>query len=145
MINWIKKIFLFKKKSNQEEPLTDGQLLILRREYKRFKEKALEQSNRVNKIRQELKEEHNNICPKCKSTNVTDRIKRFEGEINGRSHGNYWSALSFGSGSSSGYINGKFDTNEVNKCNDCENEWKKHAGLSYWGSSDVIDEGLVNC
>jgi hypothetical protein len=63
----------------------------------------------------------NSKCPKCSGTNVNDRIKQHKGEISGRFSGSSF----FGTGSSSGSLSGKLDTHGVNKCNDCEHEWKK--------------------
>lgn len=125
MIDFLKKIFSSKKKEAKAviEPLTDKQLDYLKAEYTKLKESAskLAAAEQIKKI--EERDKFNNVCPKCKSKRVNDRIKRFEGEINGSSSGHF----SFGgSGFSSGKIDGKFDTTEVNKCNDCQNEWKKY-------------------
>ena len=65
--------------------------------------------------------DENDICPKCGSNNVVDKISQLKGEINGTSFG----TMSFGSGYSSGSIHGTMDTLEINKCNECSNEWKK--------------------
>lgn len=140
---WIGK-FLFSKKEKQAEeaPLTDGQLAILKAQYKKLKDKAAAESNADNKRREEDKHKHDDVCPKCQSTDVNDRIKRFEGNIDGKSSGSSWSALSFGESQSSGYIKGKFDTNEVNKCNSCQHEWKKFKGALYTGSYEIIEQNL---
>lgn len=143
MINWLKKIFSFKTKKVAEVPLTDSQLIVLKAQYKKLKEKALAESQTDTKKWQKEKLDHDGICPKCKSTDVNDRIKRFEGNIDGRSSGSSWSALSFGEGHSSGSIKGKFDTNEVNKCNSCQNEWKKYKGSTYIGSYNIIEDHLM--
>jgi hypothetical protein len=82
-------------------------------------------------------EKSNQKCPKCGSTKVVDKISRIQGEINGSSSGSGSSFLGCGSWSSSGSIRGEMDTNEINKCKDCEHEWKK---VKYSGSSWVSDK-----
>lgn len=57
--------------------------------------------------------EINNHCPKCNSFNVIDKISQIKGEIKGARYGDF------------GYINGNIDTLGINKCKDCEHEWKK--------------------
>jgi len=73
----------------------------------------------------------NEICPKCSSNKVVDKISQLKGEINGTSFG----SMSFGSGYSSGSIHGSMDTYEINKCNDCGNEWKKVTYNNYGETS----------
>lgn len=82
------------------------------------------------------KEKHDGICPKCKSVNVNNRIKRIQGEIKGSGSGSSF----FGTGSYSGSLRGSLDTNKVNKCNDCQHEWKIYERKPYYvGIYDVID------
>lgn len=73
----------------------------------------------------------NNVCPKCGSTKVVDKISQLKGEINGSSFGYY--------GYSHGSIHGTMDTLEINKCNDCTNEWKKNH-YSQYGRIDMETE-----
>lgn len=69
--------------------------------------------------------DENSICPKCKSTKVVDKISQLKGEINGSSSGSGYTSIFGGSYHSSGSIRGSIDTLEINKCNECGNEWKK--------------------
>lgn len=60
----------------------------------------------------------NSICPNCNSTTVVNKISRVQGS------GNISGSFSlFGGGL---YGSGSIDTNEVNHCNSCGNEWKKY-------------------
>lgn len=144
MFNWFKTIFQGKKQQPQEvEPeFSDAQLAFMKAKYKQLEAKISEEMNKRNKEAVKESEEANGKCPKCGSTNVNDRIKRFQGKIDGRSSGYGWNALSFGESYSSGYIKGDFDTNEVNKCNDCENEWKKKKVESPYYSGYIIENEL---
>ena len=81
-------------------------------------------------------EKKNGVCPKCKSENVNNRIKRIKGEIKGNSYGSSF----FGTGSSRGSLSGSIDTHEVNKCNDCQHEWQVDNYKPTWvGIYDAID------
>ena len=146
LITWLKKIFKSKSvhvsEVNKNQELTDIQLDFLKVKYKKLEEHASELSVQQNKDKSDYIEGVNGKCPKCKSTNVNDRIKRLEGKIDGSSSGYGWNALSFGESYSSGSIHGKFDTNEVNKCNDCQNEWKKAERGNYFYPSGIIDTEL---
>jgi len=76
----------------------------------------------------------NEICPKCKSKNVNDRIQRLQGSFSGSVSGH--SSL-FG-GSMYGHSSGSIDTNEVNNCNDCGHQWKKYH-MSYSDYTSLIE------
>jgi len=67
--------------------------------------------------------------------------KKIEGSINGSSSSSSSYFLGIGGGYSSGSLNGKIDTNEVNKCNDCGHEWKV-SKLNLDGVSDVSEVKL---
>lgn len=77
--------------------------------------------------------ENNGKCPNCRDSSIVNKIARVEGS--GYVSGSF--ALGFGSvyGSSS------LDTNEVNHCNKCGNQWKKHKTHYKW-SDDIIAEWL---
>lgn len=125
-----------------KKELSDSEFAKLKKQYTEFMEDVEKESKLQDKTNREAKEKHDSICPKCKSANVNDRIKRFQGSIDGKSSGSGWSALSFGESQYSGYIKGKFDTSEVNKCNDCENEWKKWEGSLYTYKRDLLEQKL---
>lgn len=75
--------------------------------------------------------ENNGKCPNCRDSSIVNKIARVEGS--GYVSGSF--ALGFGSvyGSSS------IDTNEVNHCNKCGNQWKKH-NTNYKWTDDIIAE-----
>lgn len=118
---------LFKSKvtSNRLKPLhiselTVNEKAIVSAEYKSIGMKIHAYNDKTRSQRRELAALNNDKCPHCKSTNVNNRISRIQGSLKGSSYGNY----SLFGGSISGNISGSLDTNEVNKCNDCQNEWK---------------------
>lgn len=100
------------------------------------------------KAREDMREDEkkkNSICPSCQGENVNNRIKRQQGEMSGSMSGSGHSSLFHGSSSMSGHVSGKLDTNPVNKCNDCDHEWKIYNG-SYSNSytnMKFIANGLV--
>lgn len=145
MINFFRKLFGGSKNTTKQKvrELTDSDIAKLKEQYRNFISSidvATKKNSENNKAK---KEKHDSTCPSCGSKNVNNRIKRFQGDIKGSSHGHGWSALSFGESYHSGSINGKFDTNEVNKCNDCENEWKKWEGNIYSSSTEEISYKLI--
>lgn len=84
----------------------------------------------------ELKENqrtHDSRCPKCKKSNIIDKIRHVQGT--GKIGGEF--KLGYGS------INGSLDidTTEVNHCNDCGNEWKKFK-TKYISTTDIIRVAL---
>ena len=112
---------------------------IVKAEIKKMEEKAENVANEDNNRNRKWDDEHNSKCPKCGSKNVNDRIKRQQGSIDSEISSRSWSALTFGSGSLSGSIKGEFDTNEVNKCNDCSHEWKKYSTKYEW-KGNILEE-----
>lgn len=60
----------------------------------------------LNKEKEEKVDKTNNICPKCQSKNVVNKFIKL-------------------AGTGYGWGNFKIDTNEINNCNDCGNQWKK--------------------
>lgn len=78
-------------------------------------------ADRSNKYDRQRTNERNGKCPKCDSTKINDRIKRIQGSGRGSMSGSFL----LGSGGFSGSSSFDMDTNEVNKCNNCEHEWKK--------------------
>lgn len=94
-------------------------------EYKRLNDKLASQIEKYDKKEKKRIKNANEICPKCKSTKVVDKISQLKGEINGSSYNSSSFGLFGGSSYGSGSIHGKMDTLEINKCNECSNEWKK--------------------
>lgn len=65
----------------------------------------------------EEQQKHNNICPNCRSEKdkIVNKIQRVHGETRGSFH-------IIGGGSVYGWV----DTDGVNHCNNCGNQWIKH-------------------
>lgn len=104
--------------------LSHSDFSLLREEYKCFTEAINKEDAELQKKDIESVEKTNTTCPKCSSLHVNNRIQRVEGKIDGSSSGFGSSSLFGGSYMSSGSIHGSIDTNPINKCNDCQNEWQ---------------------
>lgn len=130
-----------KEQKQQERILKENKVANIKKEIKAIKEKASAIADDQRNENRKAEEKSNSVCPKCNGTNVNDRIKCQQGELNGSFSGSSWSALTFGSSESHGSIIGSLDTNEVNKCNDCQHEWKKHKH-TYTYSGDIIKNRL---
>ena len=124
--------------AEQKRILAEQKIIFIKKEIKIIEDKCEKISIEYNKEDKERLDKMNSVCPSCKSTNVNDRIKRIEGGINGSINGFGSSSLFGGSSYLSGSINGKIDTNEVNKCNDCQHEWKKFK-KTYISLEDVLN------
>lgn len=96
--------------------MTEDKKLILREQYNSFKKELEDISSNLYQKSLEQTNNENSNCPKCKSTNVNNRIKKTQGEIKGTSFSGMYS--------SSASVSGSIDTNPVNKCNDCQHEWE---------------------
>lgn len=81
----------------------------------------------MNSEEREREEEHNRECPSCGSNTIVNKIQRVHGETRGSFH--------WGSGS----VYGSVDTEGVNHCNSCGNQWKKY-NRSYIDTEEVIRE-----
>jgi len=79
----------------------------------------------------QYQEDHDGTCPNCGKKEIVNKISRVQGE--GSVGGSF--ALGFGSvhGSSS------TDTNSVNHCNSCGNQWKKYSYEVKWSSDFYSD------
>lgn len=74
----------------------------------------------------------NSHCPKCGASgqlDIVDKIRQVQGE------GNVYGDFSLGFGTVRGHS--EIDTNEVNHCNKCGNEWKKSV-VQYYGDGKLI-------
>lgn len=135
IIGWFKNSF--RKKIFVDPILAEKRLQVLKQQFsdidKYFDEKASQKNSEARK----RCEKTNSICPKCSSKNVNHRVKRVQGKVDGNIHG---SSFLF-SGSLSGSLHGEMDTNEVNKCNDCQNEWKID-DYKYTHSCDLMEESI---
>ena len=131
-------LFGFKKRKADKEAQLKGaanmkalKLQKVKAEFAILKKRAEDLANEQNKEDQYYSDLTNNKCPKCNSKNVNDRIQRIQGEFSGSISG----SRSLFSGSLYGSSSGRIDTNGVNKCNDCGNEWKKReTDFTYWKS-----------
>jgi len=134
-------IFKSKKRREEERLIAEKRVAQIKIEVELVNEKVDKITRERYNTEKERSRVSNTICPICSSKNVNDRIKRQQGELKGDFHGEGWSALTFGSSSSHGKIRGKMDTNEVNKCNDCEHEWKKR-DATFTSNKEVINSEL---
>jgi len=121
------------KKSDKKE-FTPEQFVKIKEEYQILKKRVGDESQKSYEDARKRLTVENDVCPKCKSINVNDRIQRLQGEFSGSVSG----SSSFFGGSMFGHSSGSIDTNEVNKCNDCGHEWKKYK-MSYLFSSDLMN------
>lgn len=80
-----------------------------------------------------IKKEKNETCPNCGDKNIVNKIARVEGS------GYVSGSLAYGFGSI--YGSSKTDTNEVNHCNKCGNQWKKY-DIKYKLADDIIADWL---
>lgn len=71
----------------------------------------------------EYAEKKNSVCPKCKSTDVVNHIRRNKGELHGKGNISGGFGLFGGYVSGSSKVDGSLDTLPVNKCNTCGHEW----------------------
>lgn len=83
----------------------------------------------------ENKKSHDGECPKCRARvdDIVNKIRQVHG------NGSVGGSFSLGFGSVSGYFS--LDTDEVNHCNKCGNEWKKYK-VKYIGEKDVLKQTL---
>jgi hypothetical protein len=117
--------------------LKDKMFSLLKSEYESISNKAENLASKKFRENLDFEKKRNSTCPKCGKTNVTDRIKRQQGSIEGSMDGFHALFL----GSVSGSIEGNLDTNEVNKCNDCGHEWKKKSN-SYESKEEIIEDHI---
>lgn len=108
------------KNRRREEKIRKVQRI--REEVVMLEKRVKDTCQKSNDARYETCKKLNSRCPKCLSNHVNDRVQRIQGAFSGSISG---SSSLFG-GSIYGSSSGKIDTNEVNKCNDCGHEWKKH-------------------
>lgn len=97
-------------------------------------EMASDVSSKHYKDEWQKKKDRDGICPKCKNEEVVDKISRVQGS--GSVHG----SLFLGTGSI--YGESEIDTNEVNHCNKCGNQWKKYK--TEWMSTDDVIADWMN-
>lgn len=78
---------------------------------------------------------HDGICPKCRARQeyIVDKIRQVHGD------GNVSGSFSLGFGSVSGRMS--VDTDEVNHCNKCGNEWKKFK-TKYISKTEIVRVAL---
>ena len=129
---------LFRKKIFVDPILAEKRLQILKQQFSEINKYFDDKSTQKNSEGRSQSEKNNSSCPKCNSTYINHRIKRIQGKIDGDIYG----SSSLFSGSLSGSLHGKIDTNEVNKCNDCQNEWKV-SDYKYTYSSRLMRDSII--
>lgn len=69
-------------------------------------------------------------CPLCGDTTIVNKISRVQGS------GSVSGSFMYGSGSIDG--SSSIDTNEVNHCNKCGNQWKKYERIDTWSEEVIV-------
>lgn len=92
-------------------------------------------SNDHYNLQSKAQTQHNSKCPICKGSEIVNKIARVEGS--GKVSGHF--SLGYGSV----YGSSTTDTNEVNHCNKCGNQWKKYE-RTYKSSTDIINDWLYD-
>ena len=124
------------------ESLTPEERVILKSQYEKLESDISKQSTENRNSLKADADKNNSKCPKCKSKNVNNRIKRTQGEISGESSLYGSSFLGCGTISGRGSLKGSIDTTPVNKCNDCQHEWQiKEVS---WRAGDVEMKSIAN-
>lgn len=139
--NFINNLGFVKKRKAKEELIrlnTIKRVNKIKIEIKLLDDRATKIASDDYKNECESEKKHNSTCSMCQSKNVNNRIKRQQGSINGSMSGSGYNTLLFGKSSMSGSISGTLDTNGVNKCNDCGNEWKKYVINVTYASEMII-------
>ena len=111
----------------------ENQKKLIEQDYKRMEKIAQKMANEHDVMESEYQENHDGKCPNCGATKIVNKIARTQGS--GSVSGSF--ALGFGSidGSSSS------DTNSVNHCNECGNQWKKYQPNYKW-TTDIFKEWM---
>ena len=91
---------------------------VLKDQKAQVEKRAEDVSSRDYKENEAMAKRINDICPKCKSNTVVDKITRLQWEGN--------ISWSFFLGSWSIYWRSSMETNEVNNCNNCWHQRKKY-------------------
>src|ERR1035437_6676954 len=108
-----------KQEAIDKELEEDRLQVVFESENKRLNTKLEEEIGKERKKENKRVKDSNEICPKCKSAKVVDKISQLKGEINGSSYGSSSFGMFGGSSYGSGSIHGSMDTLEINKCNEC--------------------------
>jgi hypothetical protein len=114
----IKRSFQKIELESVDPVIKEKRLAVLKNQYQSFDEICKNEASEKEEKDKGYANRHNNKCPKCGSSKVNDRIKRVQGQVDGHVEGDFF----LFSGSMSGSMHGEMDTNEVNKCNDCQHE-----------------------
>lgn len=99
----------------------------------KIKKMADEKSTELYKEQSESQERSDKTCPHCGAKNIVNKIARVEGS------GSVSGSFFLGGGSVSG--SSSTDTNEVNHCNGCGNQWKKYK-KKYTHNSDILADWI---
>ena len=115
-----------------------SQKLLISKDYDSINEKCEVLRNEHNSKEYDKEIVHNNTCPNCGSKkDIVNKIRQVQG------HGEINGSFRLGYGSVYGEID--IDTNGVNHCNSCGNEWKKYKKDYHIGDyGDNIDIEFVD-
>lgn len=107
---------------------------IIAEQCEKIKNIAWGNSSAFDKEQRDKQKGRDGTCPHCGGHNIVNKIARVEGS------GSVSGSFIFGGGSV--YGSSSTDTNEVNHCNGCGNQWKKYE-REYKGSSGIL-AGWIN-
>jgi ssDNA-binding Zn-finger/Zn-ribbon topoisomerase 1 len=116
----------------------EDQKELIEQDYEKMKNVAKDLASEISRIEIEYQEDHDGKCPNCGKSNIVNKITRTQGS--GSVSGSF--ALGFGNI----YGSSLTDTNGVNHCNECGNQWKKYESDLKWYNDffkqwirDIID------
>lgn len=130
---WAKRTKRLAKAANKQNV---AQREIVQKELAELIGKAKVEESEQDQSNREYVNRYNSRCPKCGASgqlDVVDKIRQVQGD------GEVSGSFSLGFGSVYGSM--EIDTNEVNHCNKCGNEWKKEK-RRYTSHKKVIAEWL---
>lgn len=122
----LRKLFNLRTKAEQELVKSDIDMILT---------KCSKIAKIENDEQYEARKSHDEVCPNCRSRKdkIVNKIKEVKGL--GKINNNFI----FGFGDVNGSIN--IETNEINHCNVCGNEWKKYRYKSV-GDNDIARVAL---
>jgi len=116
---------------------TDEQLATLTADVQRIVARCDKIASEEYRDLKDAKDSHDSVCPVCRTrkegSNIVDRIASVEGK--GKVDGDF----TLGFGKVTGSMN--IDTEAVNHCNTCGNEWKKFK-IKYISKTDILRVAL---
>src|SRR5262245_34349667 len=110
---------------------TKEQSLMIARGCDKLAALASAKSSKYSEDESTYKNNTDNKCPNCGGKKIVNKIARVEGR------GSVSGSFFLGGGSL--YGSSRTDTNGVNHCNDCGNQWKKYERNFKWTDDFIAD------